>query len=712
MERLFHLCIFFAICSMASCENFPLTSVDYNDLIQLKKSTSILASHLLSNVGIIKISNIPSFGEANIEAFSNMPNCFHDVHHSPKVTSKEQTDYAFFSSKMDDGSLRLSVGTAVKNGVAGEINLSCSSQSKRLRLLVDMAMRQLFVALDYSYTLSKNNDDPSRVEFLMKPYSTFQELIDRGEHIEHFHVYYNGNNSYAIPSTISSSAFASTTTSASASASSSKLSSASSRRKTLDVGSDSSASDSSTIALHTDMGLMIAMTCGYYSHAAAAAADGEADELDSNRSGNPNLHGSRSRGLYVQVPDGTLAQVQCTSNDLIVMAGYGGQHWLAPRMTGPLHAVSHALYAKLGTDPHATRAWYGKMFLPPADAELYGFKETYGTYRKAEIRHVSASQARQRAQQVTSSHGAALPTACDDYAATATVDGTEASSAMSVNSADNSNPWAVLGHGKGRSSSLLDNVGSQSPCVDDSGNPGITCWAKCAPIPDKCTSDNAYCADPSTGQPVDGDVHDPSYILTCPNATVGERGYCASPGTSMSMTGFTTQADSFQCFVLLFPAWTLDSSTKFFFGCVGTILLGVLIHYLTHTRQEFIRSHLGAPPSVWRSLFVLAIYSAQIVLSYAVMLIAMTYNYELFFCVCFGLVLGFALFSRETNGAAFITHTIWPKSDRKEDMASLISPVQYHAINNAYAVESSALDPCCPPEYDPPEAQRENEKRI
>ena len=129
-------------------------------------------------------------------------------------------------------------------------------------------------------------------------------------------------------------------------------------------------------------------------------------------------------------------------------------------------------------------------------------------------------------------------------------------------------------------------------------------------------------------------------------AAVATEEFCLSPGTSMSMSGFITSTSKTgqksPCFIFLFPGWSLDTPVKFGFACFGTILLGILSHGLTYLKSLVSYSPFYSNLVKLPAVFV--IYFSQMILAYALMLIAMTFDTELFFMVCFGLACGYVIF--------------------------------------------------------------------
>ena len=110
-----------------------------------------------------------------------------------------------------------------------------------------------------------------------------------------------------------------------------------------------------SVDFHTDGGLFIAMTSGLYSKPLNSSGE----------------------GLYLQLPSSEVVRMPSadTQESLVFLVGEAGSNWLAPVLGRPLRAVPHKLVAALPADGH--RTWYGKMFLPPADAVIGPTTLTY-----------------------------------------------------------------------------------------------------------------------------------------------------------------------------------------------------------------------------------------------------------------------------------------------------------------------------------------------
>lgn len=123
----------------------------------------------------------------------------------------------------------------------------------------------------------------------------------------------------------------------------------------------------------------------------------------------------------------------------------------------------------------------------------------------------------------------------------------------------------------------------------------------------------------------------------------------------MYMDGFHSSAldgSGVECINLLFVSWTLDTEWKFVFACVGVFSIAFFLQYLTKLRSAFSIEK----ASYRRSFCLIASFSVQILLSYFLMLVAMTYNVELFCMVCSGIIVGYSFFLIDPHANAVVDH--------------------------------------------------------
>ena len=287
-------------------------------------------------------------------------------------------------TQMNDGATRITTSSSSTNGIPGSLNHPESQETtSKLRSLVDQTSKLIFRTLDLA------NDNKNNV---LDQYS-FQDIIHNGDHLEHFHVFYPSEKQTTSESEI-------------------------------------------TLDMHTDNGLMIAMTPGYYNEHQDAKI-------------------SENRGLYIELSSG-IVKAKFSFDSLIFMVGEGGEHWLSPVLGKPLHAVKHALVAdvkpSITSQIQSTRAWYGLMILPPADAIITVNNQQilYQTYRENQSKFLY-NQASSTSQN--------LPVSCEF------------------------SPMTQL-------------MGSN--CFQSNGDPGIECWARCMSYSKLSCGSEAFCFNVAT----------------------------------------------------------------------------------------------------------------------------------------------------------------------------------------------------------------------
>ena len=278
-----------------------------------------------------------------------------------------------FETVMGDGKSRLTIGSKTISGNYGTMKNTCGQNSMSLRSAVDLATHQLFKILDLAMSL---NNLMKGVGYLMFPYTTFGELISKGEHLEHLHSYYNYKIPKVMKDTISKEEAEEVIHL--------NISNVDFHSASGSYPIDAVASTTLSMDMHTDVGLLIAMTTGYYSTLFPT----------DNTPPSHSTSSSSTRGLFITLSTGEIVNVDendITSDDLIIMVGKGGAEWLSPQGTlSPLRAVPHALHVDLGSDQYNTRNWYGKMFQPPLNAELSNLPGVkYQQYRE-EMLHASS----------------------------------------------------------------------------------------------------------------------------------------------------------------------------------------------------------------------------------------------------------------------------------------------------------------------------------
>eukprot|EP00299_Pterocystis_sp_00344_P017901 c8965_g1_i1.p1 GENE.c8965_g1_i1~~c8965_g1_i1.p1 ORF type:complete len:375 (-),score=71.75 c8965_g1_i1:429-1553(-) len=129
-----------------------------------------------------------------------------------------------------------------------------------------------------------------------------------------------------------------------------------------------------------------------------------------------------------------------------------------------------------------------------------------------------------------------------------------------------------------------------------------------------------------------------------------DKSICNGYGTVMFMNGikaFTKSHDN--CMTFLFNGWLLDTVGKHVGAVIGTVVLGIASVWLISDAPQMWKKSLPKAPKihpghhvVWFLLVLL-----QVTVSYALMLLAMSYYLPLLFSVSCGLSLGHLIFKRD-----------------------------------------------------------------
>ena len=546
------------VCVVASAiDSLPMFS--YAELEDPSADVLGRVSTALTELGALQIQGVPNFREARLAALEPLAQCL-----SKEGESKSTR------MVMPDSSPRVTIHAASTRGVASPFPSVCGDSAVALRAAIDQGTRRLLEALDKA-RLQKASTQLHPVD-TMRPYASFQDIQRYGEHLEHLHAYFSPPaGSRSRPKTESSLVPA-------------------------------------TVELHTDGGLLIAMTSGLYTFTGDAEQGPEEGLYLS-----PSRVGDNKNQPLLRV------RSQDAQDNVVYLVGEAGSKWLAPVLGRPLRAVPHKLVASMGSNTGTTRAWYGKMYLPPADAVVAPASLSYAAVR-LQVNRALSGRGNATAPQKGSHFSSSLPAACgpDQY------------------------------------------LTSSTQCTADDGTSGVYCWMTCMSVASLDCGSTAVCYDSATSSVNNGNTMCQSTCsLKCPNTYVpegadngsgsangaGNNGYCYGLGSVMVMEGFTSQAlagTAAPCVNFLFPAWTLSGPLKFGLACVGTFLLGVLTHWVTKLRLAV--GLWKDRQSVHRKACLCLLYLANLLLGYVLMLLAMSYSTELFGMVLAGLTVGYGLF--------------------------------------------------------------------
>ncbi|KAF4690267.1 hypothetical protein FOZ60_000424 [Perkinsus olseni] len=117
--------------------------------------------------------------------------------------------------------------------------------------------------------------------------------------------------------------------------------------------------------------------------------------------------------------------------------------------------------------------------------------------------------------------------------------------------------------------------------------------------------------------------------------TVDPGAFCTG-STAMFMSGFTWSGSA-------------ENPCKFAMGCIGVLLLGMLVEGLLAARRRYL-GYVRRP--LMKSLVGALAFGVSVSIAYLAMLVVMTYSCELFICLCVGLAIGHFLFGNDAAGVA------------------------------------------------------------
>jgi len=278
----------------------------------------------LSETGMVSITGIPN-SKTNAQVLSALHECAEQ--------SKATQEHTF-----PDGARRLTLATRSVPGAIQKIHHqvsteACDSFNKaaaEFRSTVATVTQAFADRVEQYYFGSLENqvkEGPILSTFHEGVFATFADVVENGEHLEHFHSYQ-------------------------------KL--------------QGSQDEEETIEMHEDQGLFIAFTPGrFVNHQDASFRPGEG-----------------TSGFFVTLQDGAIEEVKFTEDDdLVIMLGDGVNQYINDKIPDDkikLRSVPHTLRMN-SHDPSVSRVWYGRMVLPPVDAVHPAHSMTFGELRERMI---------------------------------------------------------------------------------------------------------------------------------------------------------------------------------------------------------------------------------------------------------------------------------------------------------------------------------------
>ncbi|KXZ48011.1 hypothetical protein GPECTOR_31g375 [Gonium pectorale] len=529
------------------------------------------------------------------------------------------------------------------------------------------------------------------------PATCFRDAVAGAEGLEHFHMFTPSPSS--APKRATSSLDAASAAASDASA----------------------AADGRMLAMHSDIGLFLVMSPAelFDTSAATAAAAATAASSSAATAGRHSIIAApggggdgktpqRSNDLVVQLADGRIVAPVLPDGALLVMNGEGLSRWMrVPASSSALGGSQpySPLHEVLSSDmAGGVRAWFGRMFMPPASAVLQVTDEPVAAVAVAAVS--SRSSGTDGGDAARTPHISSFATA----AATVTTKMTFGEYRQHT--------YRMFHDGQGHAASAVGCSPTRRLLADEGscGANEVYCWHSCMPMPANATCGKAeiLCQNVNNGllwpqnyttPGVARPGHCKDCTLICPaktaaaadNSTVlppSASSFCNTNlgATTMWMSGFQFAKghERGPCVVYLFPEWVLDSAGKFAGACIGTFLMGVLVGALGYTRGKLKDSWVAQGlweqdySPQWRTWLadaaIVSIIAVQVCLGYWLMLVAMTYQAELFIMVVLGLACGHVMQR---------PRPLWGPAGR--------SGAAGKSGQSGSSYEQEKLEPCCPP---------------
>eukprot|EP00585_Thalassiosira_rotula_P004142 CAMPEP_0196143652 /NCGR_PEP_ID=MMETSP0910-20130528/13644_1 /TAXON_ID=49265 /ORGANISM="Thalassiosira rotula, Strain GSO102" /LENGTH=716 /DNA_ID=CAMNT_0041405137 /DNA_START=82 /DNA_END=2232 /DNA_ORIENTATION=+ len=322
---------------------FRPVRIRYEDVISSSTDTNTLASMMdaLSDVGMVSITGFPSSFQEDRNRFQTSLGACMGRSEAARVHTfddgTKRTTLASHTVPGPGGIQKIAHGDSYA-ATAEEPCASFDEAAKPFRARVDLVTRAFAARVADAITEQSPGGSLLATEDGYT-FDTFHDVIDNGEHLEHFHEY---------------------------------------ERESTDVPLKAGDAQEETVEWHTDQGLLLAFTPG-----ARVGKDGKVDQGSDD-------------GFLIRLADGTAKVVQFDANDeLVIMLGDGVDQIVNPTLKETvkegghqrrLRAVPHEL--TVAASDTSSRVWYGRMVLPPAQAVHPSHGKTFGHLRNLLIENM------------------------------------------------------------------------------------------------------------------------------------------------------------------------------------------------------------------------------------------------------------------------------------------------------------------------------------
>lgn len=321
----------------ATPRDVAVPSVDFSALPTSATERSALLTALQAD-GILALRNVPGYAPLRTKYLATAAAC--------AVTARNRKAAFLLHRKLSDGTLRYTISneSGGKLSDAGDETLAhCPGYRDVYRDfsgLIEAAVASVGKALDATQALHIATGSGEAL--------TARELLEESVHLDHFHAYQDG---------------------------------ATHAHRRQQLSTDPSLPLS--LEMHTDNGLLIAMSAPEYFD---VAASGEVVIRETRQ---------EDAGLFIQTAAGETVRPVLVADELVLMLGSGADQWihtsptLRPVVHGMRfpHTLSYTDDADSGT-PKLLRAWFGKMVLLNADHVMPNTGLSYGEYANRTTRYL------------------------------------------------------------------------------------------------------------------------------------------------------------------------------------------------------------------------------------------------------------------------------------------------------------------------------------
>ncbi|KAF1329280.1 hypothetical protein FI667_g5980, partial [Globisporangium splendens] len=334
----------------AALDDYVVPAVDFSQLGSGADAAADTRTALLQAMqkdGIVALQNVPQYAALREKYLTKAAAC--------AVTAKDNRAEFLLYRKLTDGTKRYTISTESgrKLSESGKETLEhCPGYLEvyqEFSKLVEDTVADIGKALDATQALHIATGSELAL--------TARELMEESVHLDHFHAYQAPDLTRKLSSSY--------------------------RESTADL----------SLEMHTDNGLMIAMTAPEYF-----------DVADSGEVRSKNTR-SEDAGLIIQTAEGKTVRPVLQADELVLMLGSGVDQWI--KTTPKLHPVLHGMRFPRGLsygglsyadgsnveDHKVLRAWFGKMILMNSEHVMQNTGMSYGEYANHTTRYLMESNA-------------------------------------------------------------------------------------------------------------------------------------------------------------------------------------------------------------------------------------------------------------------------------------------------------------------------------